>query len=87
MDVNFGSAAAVQADTTAWGEFAAQEEKYSYGMEAWQAEHNAKMQDYEAQRLEAGIGNPNIGMIPTAITGLTDIFKKHGYPSGGITWP
>ena len=78
VDANWGSAAAVQADTVAWGEFAAQEELYSYGMEAWEAEHNATMQEYEAMRLEAGIGDPNLSGIATAITGTTDIFKKYG---------
>lgn len=76
VDVNWGSAAAVQADTMAWGEYEAQKELYNYGLEAWQHDVNALKSENEANRLRAGIGSTSTSSLPIAIAGAGSVFNS-----------
>ena len=75
VNVNTGSAALVQADTSAWSVYAQQKELYNYGMEAWGYEQNARLQEFDAERQLAVKSNPNFAAATAAISGGTGLFN------------
>ncbi len=77
VDVNYGSAAKVQADTMAWAEYAAQTEITNYGREAWAHEQEARMQEFEAQRQLSGAANVGLATATAAIGGLTGMYDRY----------
>lgn len=77
VDANWGSAAAVQADTMAWGEYEAQKEIYNYGLSAWGYEQQARNSDMQAKAALAGAPSGNLGMWTAGISGATDMFNTY----------
>ncbi len=75
VSVNTGSAAAIQADTMAWGAYSAAKEKYNYDLQAFDYEQQARNQDAQASMQLAGIGSSNLNYYATAIGGATNIFN------------
>ena len=78
VDVNSGSAAAVQANTAAEGIYSAEKVKYQRDLEAWQLEQDAAGMDFEATKARAGVVNPLIPGASAAIGGLTSMYSTYG---------
>ena len=78
VDVNSGSAAAVQANTAAEGVYAAEKVKYQRDLEAWQLEQEAAGMEFEAVKSRAGHVNPYIPAAGAAIGGLTSMYSTYG---------
>lgn len=76
VSVNTGSAAAVQADTMAWGAYSAAKEKYNYELQAIDYEQQARNQEAQASMQLAGVGSGNLNYAATAIGGATNFFDK-----------
>jgi hypothetical protein len=78
VDVNSGSAAAVQANTAAEGIYAGEKAKYQRDLQAWQLEQDAAGMDFEAAKARAGVVNPLIPGASAAIGGLTSMYSTYG---------
>ena len=78
VDVNAGSAAAVQANTAAEGVYAAQKTKYQRDLEAWQLEQTARQYDFEALKAKTNKVNPWVPAATAAIGGLTSMYSTFG---------
>ena len=78
VDVNAGSAAAVQANTAAEGVYAAQKTKYQRDLEAWQLEQTARQYDFEALKAKTNKVNPWVPASAAAIGGLTSMYSTYG---------
>lgn len=78
VDVNSGSAAAVQANTAAEGIYQAQKAKYQRDLEAWQLEQSAAGYQFEAAKARSNQVNPWIPAANAAIGGMTSTFSTYG---------
>lgn len=76
--VNAGSAADVQADIAAEGNYEAQKSRYARALQAWEADQSANRYEFEAQLKLANKRDPRVPAARSALTGLTNMYSMFG---------
>lgn len=79
VNANTGSAAAMQAETAAWGQYAQSEERYNASMESWGHRVNARTNRLQSNLTLAGKRNPVVATASPLIGGMTgmyDVFSR-----------